>query len=271
MQKNIVLLTLVAILLLFASCGAQIPTPLTGKILEDVQNGFTFSDKDPDKGKVAGEVNLNLEDSISNVTDLVVYYGKDAESDRDSVGSTSTEGFESGSIASLEETEFTGEERLFLFLRNSAVTEGTNEVYSGVSLSVVDSIEEEEEEEVVEEVEEVEELAETISLKNALFDYDKAILKEEDKAVLDNFVNSTDDLSSIKVVIAGHADERGSNEYNLALGERRALVVKNYLILQGVPSQNIRTLSYGEERPACNQSRESCWSKNRRAETQAGQ
>ena len=166
------------------------------------------------------------------------------------------------SLATLEETEFTGEEKLFLFLKNSAVVEGTNEVYSGVSLSVVDSIDKEEV---------VEKLVAASSLKNALFDYDKAILKPEDRAVLDEFVGSTSDLSAVKIVVAGHADERGSNEYNLALGERRALAVKNYLVLQGVPSGNIRTLSYGEERPACNQSSESCWRQNRRTETQVSQ
>ena len=260
MQKNIIFVILTLTLLLFVSCGAQSPKPLTGKALEDVQNGFTFSDENPEAGKISGDVNLNLSSSIKNVTDLVVYYGKDVESDRNSVGSTSAKGFKSGSLATLEEEEFTGEERLFLFLKNSAVTEGTSEVYSGVSLSVIDSIGDEK----------GEGLSGTKSLKNALFDYDKAILKAEDKAFLDKFVSSVEDLSSVKVVVAGHADERGSNEYNLALGERRALAVKNYLILQGVPSKNIRTLSYGEERPTCNQSNESCWKKNRRAATQVG-
>ena len=142
------------------------------------------------------------------------------------------------------------------------VQEGSKEVYSGVSLSVVDSIGGEKV---------VEELISSRSLKNALFDYDKAILKEEDKATLDKFVSSVSNIDVVKVVVTGHADERGSNEYNLALGERRALVVKNYLILKGVPSQNIKTLSYGEERPTCNQSSESCWKKNRRARTQVNQ
>ena len=119
MQKNIIFVILT--LFLFASCGAKIPKSLTGKSLEDVQNGFTFSDTDPNKGKVAGDVGLNISSSISNVTDLVVYYGKDVESDKNLVGSTSAKGFKSGSIATLEAIKFTGEERLFLFLKNSGV------------------------------------------------------------------------------------------------------------------------------------------------------
>ena len=87
MQKNIIFVILTLTLLLFVSCGAQSPKPLTGKALEDVQNGFTFSDENPEAG--SGDVNLNLSSSIKNVTDLVVYYGKDVESDRNSVGSTS--------------------------------------------------------------------------------------------------------------------------------------------------------------------------------------
>ena len=235
---------------------------MTGKTLQNVQNGFTFSDKNPKKGQIDGDVNLNLASPISNVTDLVIYYGKNAESDKKQVGSVSAKGFKTGSLATLKETDFTGEEKLFLFLKNSTVTEGSNEVYSGVSLSVIDSLDEEG----------IEQIVSANSLKNALFDYDKAILKAEDRAVLDKFVSSNNNnLSTVRIVVAGHADERGSNEYNLALGERRALSVKNYLVLQGVPSANIRTLSYGEERPACNQSSKSCWRKNRRTETQISQ
>ncbi|HVS02354.1 MAG TPA: peptidoglycan-associated lipoprotein Pal [Thermoanaerobaculia bacterium] len=67
------------------------------------------------------------------------------------------------------------------------------------------------------------------------------------------------------VTIEGHADERGTNEYNLALGDRRASAAKDYLVSLGVSSQRVRTVSYGEERPFCGQSNESCWAQNRRA------
>ncbi|KAA5607486.1 peptidoglycan-associated lipoprotein Pal [Roseospira marina] len=67
--------------------------------------------------------------------------------------------------------------------------------------------------------------------------------------------------------IEGHADERGTREYNLALGERRANAVRNYLVTLGVPSQRLSTVSYGKERPTCTEATESCWSRNRRGVT----
>lgn len=71
----------------------------------------------------------------------------------------------------------------------------------------------------------------------------------------------------VRVIIEGHCDERGTREYNLALGARRANSVKEYLVSQGVASGRIETISYGKERPVCTQSDESCWSHNRRAVT----
>ncbi len=65
--------------------------------------------------------------------------------------------------------------------------------------------------------------------------------------------------------VEGHCDERGTNEYNLALGERRANAARSYLLSLGVPADQMRTISYGEERPTCAVSAESCWSQNRRA------
>ena len=68
------------------------------------------------------------------------------------------------------------------------------------------------------------------------------------------------------MLIEGHCDERGTNEYNLALGERRAKAAMNYLVSQGVQANRITIISYGEERPACTERSESCWAKNRRAQ-----
>ena len=65
--------------------------------------------------------------------------------------------------------------------------------------------------------------------------------------------------------IEGHCDERGTNEYNLALGERRANAAQSYLVSLGVGQARLRTLSYGEERPVCTESTEGCWQRNRRA------
>ena len=66
------------------------------------------------------------------------------------------------------------------------------------------------------------------------------------------------------MTIEGHADSRGTNEYNLALGERRANAVRDYLSSLGVAGTRVRTISYGEERPVCTEEAESCWSQNRR-------
>jgi peptidoglycan-associated lipoprotein len=67
------------------------------------------------------------------------------------------------------------------------------------------------------------------------------------------------------VLIEGHCDERGTNEYNLALGERRAKATMNYLVGQGVQANRITIISYGKERPTCTEHSEACWAKNRRA------
>ena len=67
------------------------------------------------------------------------------------------------------------------------------------------------------------------------------------------------------MLIEGHCDERGTNEYNLALGERRARATMNYLLAQGLPATRITIISYGKERPVCTEHAESCWARNRRA------
>ncbi|MFQ5585385.1 MAG: OmpA family protein, partial [Thermodesulfobacteriota bacterium] len=74
--------------------------------------------------------------------------------------------------------------------------------------------------------------------------------------------------SSVKVRIQGHCDERGSNEYNIALGERRANSVRNYLTTLGVSPSRISTVTFGEEQPVCGEHNEGCWWKNRRGETE---
>ncbi len=97
------------------------------------------------------------------------------------------------------------------------------------------------------------------------FDYDKYALREDTRETLKGNAQWMRNKSSIKISIQGHADERGSNEYNLALGDRRANAVKIYLEDFGVTAQ-LSTVTFGEERPVCLESFEECWSKNRRAE-----
>lgn len=95
------------------------------------------------------------------------------------------------------------------------------------------------------------------------FNYDEASLSDDTRAKL---ARNADLLKATQllVTIEGHADERGTNEYNLALGDRRANAVRDYLTSLGVDAGRLRTLSYGEERPVCTEVDESCWSQNRR-------
>ena len=74
-----------------------------------------------------------------------------------------------------------------------------------------------------------------------------------------------EDNQSALLLIEGHADERGTNEYNLALGERRAKATRDYLVSVGIDAGRITVISYGEERPTCTEKAEACWAKNRRA------
>jgi peptidoglycan-associated lipoprotein len=97
------------------------------------------------------------------------------------------------------------------------------------------------------------------------FDYDEASLSEDARGRLARNAELLKAQAQFMVTIEGHADERGTNEYNLALGERRANAVRDYLSSLGVGGDRLRTISYGEERPVCTTTDESCWSQNRRA------
>ncbi|HET6516257.1 MAG TPA: peptidoglycan-associated lipoprotein Pal [Thermodesulfovibrionales bacterium] len=97
------------------------------------------------------------------------------------------------------------------------------------------------------------------------FDYDKYDIKENAKAVLKSVADHLIKSASEKILVEGHCDERGTSEYNLGLGDRRAKATKDYLISLGVPANRIETISYGKEKPLCNEHTEDCWAKNRRA------
>ena len=99
------------------------------------------------------------------------------------------------------------------------------------------------------------------------FDFDSAELTVSARSTLNRqaaFLSLNPDLM---IVIEGHADERGTREYNLALGDRRATAVRDYLVAKGINSARVRTVSYGKERPALAGSDEAAWAKNRRAAT----
>ncbi len=112
-------------------------------------------------------------------------------------------------------------------------------------------------------------------VQDAYFDYDKSNVRPDAQTVLTRNASALrsilSDFPSAVITIEGHCDERGSAEYNLALGDRRATSAREFLVDLGVSESRLRTISYGKERPQCTESNESCWQRNRRAHFSAGQ
>jgi len=101
--------------------------------------------------------------------------------------------------------------------------------------------------------------------KDVLFDYDKYDIRPEARATLDSVASFLNEESSLNIVIEGHCDDRGTNEYNLALGEKRAKAAKKYLLARGISSARMLVITYGEEKPVCMSQNDACWQSNRRA------
>ena len=99
------------------------------------------------------------------------------------------------------------------------------------------------------------------------FAFDSSALSEETKGILNKQANWWQASDKPTLVVEGHCDQRGTREYNLALGERRANAVKNYLVSTGVPAAKVDVISYGKERPAVEGENEEAWAKNRRSVT----
>jgi peptidoglycan-associated lipoprotein len=102
-------------------------------------------------------------------------------------------------------------------------------------------------------------------LKPAFFDYDSDALRDDARAVLDKDAKLLRDNADWKIVVEGHCDERGTDEYNQALGERRANAARDYLVQAGIATGRLRVISYGKERPFADGHDESAWAQNRRA------
>lgn len=103
-------------------------------------------------------------------------------------------------------------------------------------------------------------------LQTVYFDFDRAELRSDARERLAANARFLGQHPELEIAIEGHADERGTNEYNLALGDRRASSARGYLASLGVSAESVRTVSYGEERPECGESGEDCWWRNRRAQ-----
>jgi peptidoglycan-associated lipoprotein len=102
-------------------------------------------------------------------------------------------------------------------------------------------------------------------VKDAYFDYDKADVRTDARDALSQTAQFLRSNPQVKVVVEGHCDERGSTEYNLALGDRRAASAKQFLVSLGITADRMETVSYGKEKPFCSASTEECWQQNRRA------
>jgi peptidoglycan-associated lipoprotein len=102
-------------------------------------------------------------------------------------------------------------------------------------------------------------------LKDAFFNFDKSVIRDDQKAALNDNVGWLKVNTQARILVEGHCDERGTAEYNLALGERRANAVKDYLVGAGISADRISTISYGKERPFVLGHDESAWKWNRRA------
>jgi peptidoglycan-associated lipoprotein len=111
------------------------------------------------------------------------------------------------------------------------------------------------------------EFATTAAFRTVHFDFDRAVIRPGDARMLDAGADWLKSNPGSIVLVEGHCDERGTNEYNLALGDRRARAVVTYLMDKGIDSSRFTTISYGEDRPVCREKTESCWARNRRAET----
>jgi peptidoglycan-associated lipoprotein len=101
-------------------------------------------------------------------------------------------------------------------------------------------------------------------LKDIYFDFDSSELRTDTREALTANAEWLKQNASVRVEIEGHSDDRGTNEYNMALGAKRAQVMRDYLITLGVPANRLSTISFGEEVPVCTEQTDECWGKNRR-------
>jgi peptidoglycan-associated lipoprotein len=101
-------------------------------------------------------------------------------------------------------------------------------------------------------------------LQDIFFDFDSAELRPQDQQALNANADRLKKLDFLKITVEGHADERGTVDYNLALGERRARAAHDYLVTLGIPADRLKIVSYGKEIPTCRESTEECWARNRR-------
>ncbi len=280
-------------LFLFSGCATEGQLkPWTSTTLR--QTEFSFGDVDMDKGEVGGDITLKVASSLklTGVDKYVIYWS--VSRDKADKGSELTQ----VSAKSAKEVLYTVKQDTALpstdvnyFLLYLMDGKG-KEVFSGKSARVMDKFKEVKEKDPVVKPDPTSDVDEPpkpdvdplkpgddpvtsndpgkpliIMIENVLFEYDRSSLTREYKSELKTTLGKQDKKDQMKLLVVGHADERGSNEYNLALGERRAYAVKRYLIRLGFMAKNVKVISYGEEKPLDADHNEAAWAKNRRAES----
>jgi len=303
-QRLLLGLIVIAILALTSCAQPQPLKPWSSSQLSGIT--FEFKDTDPDGGEVSGDVVLDIGSvaKITGATHYIVYWSGSARSsgkgqalaDPIDINFSGTVLYK---VPANTKVPSSRNEYFLLFVKDAK----NAEVYTGVSTSVEDDgaarkaaeaekadtaagaaapVTKAEAEKAKAEKAEAEKVeakeAQTaaagaagkmvVRIENVLFDFDRAVIAPAFKRYLQKTFENAENLSSVKMTIEGHCDERGSNEYNLALGERRAHALKRYLISLGILEENIDTLSYGEEKPADPRHSEDAWRKNRRANTE---
>jgi len=256
--------SLIALIPLMVGCGEKkSPNPFGSSVLDSIS--FTFTDQDKDDGEVQGEVKLSPTQTIDDATKYVLRWtGTQSAKEGVLIGEVDIKG--AGEVLyTFPENSKKTDTYIVLFLKNE-----TGETNSGLTIQVADTVEakpaEPEEEAPVAVVEPEVETPKLTAIDNSHFDFDKAVVKPEVQEYLKGLFSEIENKSEIKLRLSGHCDERGSNEYNLSLGERRALAVKRYLTAIGLNSDNLSTVSFGEEKPLDTGKTEEAWAKNRRVE-----
>ncbi|MGK0288929.1 MAG: outer membrane protein OmpA-like peptidoglycan-associated protein [bacterium] len=244
---------------------------------------LSFEDQDPDKDQIQGTLAIKpapAKDKLKGIDSLVLYWSdleKPAEGSKPSIidifflpiplnaDLVSTTG---KILALVENAPLNGKNGKYLHLY--AKNEG-GIGYTGVSIKMEDLIVEKIKEPVKPDLGKLARVWLDVKFENAQFAFNKADMTEsyktELKALLDKNVKEGKNVDHLHMLVAGNADSRGTNAYNMALGEKRALVVKQYLVALGVSEANIKTISYGEEKPLDAAQTEAAWAKNRRSES----
>lgn len=271
-KKNLVYFAALALgaSLLLSSCGASPVLNETQKTT--LQKAVSFEDQDPVKNVISGPIHLNVTKEVLDVLKTVSAKYDRLDIYKTSTASKSATSVATYAIAGLKEgmnstgkipanTRYDEGDTLVLYFANSKepTKENENPYNTTVSYVLKDMYKGA--------VQDVAPLANAVQLANVQFDYDKSEVSADARAQLKKELEGLN-LADAKAVVAGFCDERGTVEYNLALGERRANAVKRVLVSEGLKSGNVRTISYGKDRPLDRAHTEEAWAKNRRAETQ---